>query len=257
MIEYIIFIFMTDYHVHIGQFNEVYYDALELFELIESVSEQTKITEIRYSSTSSCRDDVELQGVEEEISYAQSFSSNILTAKPYLWFIPKYAEQHISVESAATSFDYCGIKLHPAGQNWDENNPVHLTALHQIFRYADDHKKSVLIHCGTQKCDLPTRFEPFFAEYQNAQVILAHSNPVRETAEMVNKYKNGFCDTACISQKSLNDLKTKINDTNKILFGSDFPVSHYFQTRLFNTSLSLKAEYMRAVRSFIISNIGV
>ncbi len=235
---------MTDHHIHIGQFNEVYYDALELFELLESVSEKTNITQIRYSSTSTCRDDVELQGVEEEIAYAQSFSSNILTTKPYLWFIPKYAEQHISVESAATSFDYCGIKLHPAGQNWDENNPVHLTALHQIFRYADDHKKSVLIHCGTQKCDLPTRFEPFFAEYKNAQVILAHSNPVRETAEMVNKYKNVFCDTACITADNFTQLSQSVLDTRKILFGSDFPVSHYFQTHIFEKHLSLKEQYI-------------
>ena len=248
---------MTDYHVHIGQFNEIYYDALELFELIEAVSEQTKITEIRYSSTSSCRDEAEVRGVEEEIAYAQSFSSNILTAKPYLWFIPKYAEQNISVESAAAAFDYCGIKLHPAGQRWDENNSAHLKALHQIFAWADDKKKSVLIHCGTQKCDLPTRFEPFFAEYKNAQVILAHSNPVRETAEMVNKYKNVFCDTACITADNFTQLSQSVLDTRKILFGSDFPVSHYFQTRLFNTSLSLKAEYMRAVRSFIILNIDV
>ena len=28
---------LTDYHVHIGQFNEVYYDALELFELIKII----------------------------------------------------------------------------------------------------------------------------------------------------------------------------------------------------------------------------
>ena len=236
---------MTDYHVHIGQFNEIYYDALELFELIESVSEQTKITEIRYSSTSSCRDDAELKGVEEEIAYAQSYKSNILTTKPYLWFIPKYAEQNISVESAATSFDYCGIKLHPAGQNWDETNEEHLKALHQIFAWADDKKKSVLIHCGTQKCDLPSRFEPFFAEYKNAQVILAHSNPVRETAEMVNKYKNVFCDTACISQKSLTELKMKINDRTKILFGSDFPVSHYFATHLFGKDISVKNQYIQ------------
>ena len=125
---------MTDHHIHIGQFNEVYYDALELFEIIESTQNITHIDEIRYSSTSSCRDDVTLSGVEEEIVYAENFESENLLVKPYLWFIPKYAEEGISVESAAKTFDYCGIKLHPAGQNWDEENPSHLKALHQIFR---------------------------------------------------------------------------------------------------------------------------
>ena len=67
---------MTDHHVHIGQFNEIYYDALKLFALIEKLSEKTKITEIRYSSTSSCRDDAELSKVEEEIEYAENFERN-------------------------------------------------------------------------------------------------------------------------------------------------------------------------------------
>ena len=234
---------MTDHHIHIGQFNEIYYDALELFEIIESTQEKTHVTEIRYSSTSSCRDDAELKFVEEEIAYAQSYESKNLCVKPYLWFIPSYAEKKISVESAAKSFDYCGIKLHPAGQNWDEENHAHLKALHQIFRWADDNSKSILIHCGTQKCDLPTRFENFFAEYKNAHVILAHSNPVKETALMVNRYENVFCDTACIEKKNFIQLKKIVDDGSKILFGSDFPVTHYFNQHLFNKNFSLKEEY--------------
>ena len=241
---------MTDHHVHIGQFNEIYYDALKLFALIEKLSGKTKITEIRYSSTSSCRDDAELSKVEEEIEYASNFESDILTARPYLWFIPRYAEQGISVKSAASAFDYCGIKLHPAGQTWDESNPKHEKALRGIFEWADENEKSILIHCGPQKCDIPTRFEKFFAEYKNAKVILAHSNPVRETAEMVNKYANVFCDTACISPENLKLLREKVHDNTKILFGSDFPVSHYFETHLFGKMHSMEDEYLRAANIF-------
>lgn len=242
---------MTDHHIHIGQFNEIYYDALELFELIESTQSKTHVTEIRYSSTSSCRDDAELKFVEEEIAYAQSYESKNLSVKPYLWFIPKYAEEGISVESAAKSFDYCGIKLHPAGQNWDDENSVHVKALHQIFRWADDNSKSILIHCGTQKCALPTRFESFFSQYKNASVILAHSNPVKETSLMVNEYKNVFCDTACIEKKDLQRLRMLINDESKILFGSDFPVTHYFATHLFGKNLSMEKQYIEDLCKFI------
>ena len=245
---------MTDHHIHIGQFNEIYYDALELFELIESLSAKTGVTEIRYSSTSSCRDDAELLRVEEEIEYALNFESDVLTARPYLWFIPKYSEQGISVKSAADSFDYCGIKLHPAGQTWDEENPKHEKALREIFEWADENAKSVLIHCGPQKCDIPTRFERFFAEYTNARVILAHSNPVRETAEMVNKYANVFCDTACISLENLRSLREKVSDTSKILFGSDFPVSHYFATHIFGKTHSLEEEYISNAKTQLPSS---
>ncbi len=247
---------LTDYHIHIGQFNEIYYDAHELFELIESTQGETCVTEIRYSSTSSCRDDAELRLVEEEIAYAQAYESDSICTRPYLWFIPKYAEQGISVESAASSFDYCGIKLHPAGQVWDDGNAVHLKAFRQIFEWADDNNKFVLIHCGPQMCDLPTRFESFFSEYSNARIILAHSNPVKETVEMVNKYKNVFCDTACVERKSLKFLKEKIHNKSKILFGSDFPTTHYFSTHLFGKNVSLKEQYLLDVANvqYIMKN---
>ena len=85
---------MTDHHVHIGQFNEIYYDPLQVLDAIETVASQTLITEVHYSSTSSCRDDVELSKIEEEIFYTQQFRSDVLIAKPYLWFVPKYANEN-------------------------------------------------------------------------------------------------------------------------------------------------------------------
>ena len=44
---------MTDHHVHIEQFNEIYYDALELFALIEKLSTKAGVTEIRPSAVAS------------------------------------------------------------------------------------------------------------------------------------------------------------------------------------------------------------
>ena len=241
---------MTDYHIHIGQFNEKYYDALLLFKTIEKIT--PIITEVFYSSTSSCRNDVELSGVEEEITYAESFQSEKLHIKPYLWFIPKYSDQNISIESAIKSFDYCGIKLHPYAQNWNLENTKHLKSLKQIFRWAHDTEKYVLIHCGPQECDLPTRFEQFFKEYPNAKVILAHSNPIEETSEMVNKYKNVFCDTACVKKEDIFKLQNLIVDRSKILFGSDFPITNYWNTHIFNKNLSLKEQYLEDCSSILL-----
>lgn len=235
---------MIDYHIHIGQFNEIYYNSSKIFSIIERLSSKTKINKFYYSSTSSCRDDAELIKIEEEINYAQNLILNGIKAYPYLWFIPKYAEQRINVASAAKSFDYCGIKLHPAGQIWDENNSTHLKSLHQIFRWANDNKKIILIHCGKQSRTLPSRFELFFSEYKDAKIILAHSNPIQETIEMINKYENVFSDTAFVTQSKLETLYSKINDKTKILFGSDFPITHYYSTHLFLEKKTLKQEYL-------------
>ena len=52
--------------------------------------------------------------------------------------MPKYAEEGISVKSAMESFDYCGIKLHPFGQKWDFENPIHRKCLEEIFAWCDE-----------------------------------------------------------------------------------------------------------------------
>ena len=237
---------MTDYHIHIGQFYEVYYDAHEIFEIIDSLINQTGITRVCYSSTSSCRNDAELILVEEEIAYAQAYvpSRSDFSAEPYLWYIPKYAEQGISVLSATQNFEYCGIKLHSAAQQWDFEKKEHFNSLHQIFQWASDYDKSILIHCGTMQRTRPNRFEFFFREYPQAKVVLAHSNPVAETAEMVNKYQNVFCDIACTKEKNIIQLKQKVNKTKKILFGSDFPINNYYNVKLFSKNCSLQEQYL-------------
>lgn len=235
---------MIDYHIHIGQFNEIYYNSSKIFSIIDKISDETKINQIYYSSTSSCRNDVELDKVEEEINYAQNLILKKIHAQPYLWFIPKYSEQGILVEDAVKAFDYCGIKLHPAGQIWDETNFKHIQTLHQIFKWANDNKKIILIHCGKQSYTLPNRFELFFSEYTDAKIILAHSNPIQETANMVNKYKNVFCDTAFVTEQKFKLLYSNINDKSKILFGSDFPITHYYSTHLFLEKKTLKQEYL-------------
>ena len=233
---------MTDHHIHIGQFNELYYDALEVFEAIEEAGAKFGIDEARFSSTSSCRDDVEFLKIEEETSYALSYSGN-LKVSPYLWFVPRYAEENISVFSAVKSFDYCGIKLHPAAQKWDFENPRHKKCMEEIFEWSAQNKKPVLVHSGTLPEDFPTRFAPFAIERPDSTLILAHSNPVKECSELVNGHPNIFCDIAYIEKKNLEKLLSLVNDHLKILFGTDFPVTHYFNNHLFGKKHSLKEEY--------------
>ena len=234
---------MTDHHVHIGQFNEVYYDAHEVFEAIEESGATFGIDEVRFSSTSSCRDDVELSKIEEETEYALLYSGK-LKVKPYLWFVPRYAEKGISVFSAVKSFDYCGIKLHPFAQRWDFDNFVHRKCLEEIFAWADEKEKSVLIHCGSQECDFPARFEQFFGGFKKSHTILAHSNPVDATAMLVNSYPHVFCDTAYVKSENLKKLLECVREHKKILFGTDFPITAYFEKQLFGRDICLTEEYM-------------
>lgn len=235
---------MTDVHVHIGQFNETYYDSHEVFAAIEESCGEFGIDEIFFSSTSSCRDDVELFRVEEEIAWAQNFSSKCFRAAPYLWYVPRYAEQNISVKNAASSFDYAGVKLHPFAQKWDLENAKHKKALEEIFAWSSDTGKLVLIHTGIDKSVLPSRFENFFRDFPKAHPVLAHSNPVADTIAMMQKYQNVKCDIAFTPKKSIAKL-TKSNFADRILFGTDFPITYYWNKALKKSELTLAEQYRK------------
>lgn len=229
---------MIDYHIHIGQFYETYYDSHEVFEAISRNAEQFEITEARYSSTSSCRYDVELFRIEEEIEYAQKFSSSILKVHPYFWLVPEYAEQKIDIEKSMEKFNYCGIKIHPFSHKWDLQKQNHIKLLRDAFSYANEHKLSVLIHTGVESCCSPERFENFFDKFGNINFILAHSAPLEVTAKIIEKHKNVYCDVAFCDENYIKKIKRYV-PKGKILFGTDFPVTHY----LAEEKLSLAEQY--------------
>lgn len=232
---------MIDFHVHIGQFNNVYYDAHKVFSSI--IKAKTEINTVYYSSTSTCRDDVELNKIEEEIAYAQSFKSKKLTVRPYLWAIPKYAEQKIDLFKTMGKFDYVGIKLHPQSHKWDLENKTHTDFLQNIFEYCHYYNKLILLHTGCSQETRPDRFLKYYLQFPNSKVILAHSNPIEITAQIINNFANVYCDIACMKDEEILSLKSKTTDIGKILFGSDFPLTNYFSRYLFSTRLSLTKQY--------------
>ena len=236
---------MTDVHVHIGKFNDKYYDSHAVFDAIEQTATEFGIDCVQYSSTSSCRYDVELSRIEEEIAFAQKYKSSIIKTQPYLWFTPHYATQGISVKSAMQAFDYCGIKLHPFAHNWDFENASHRKSLDAIFNYSAENRKSILIHCGIGKVQSPARFECFIKNYPAANVILAHSQPCYATTKMMSKYPNVKCDIAFLTTKEIRHLllctKRHKIDQARVLFGSDFPITHYYNEE----NISLAQQYKK------------
>ena len=236
---------MTDVHVHIGQFNDKYYDSHAVFNSIEQAAEDFGIDCVQYSSTSSCRYDVELSRVEEEIAFAQNYKSSVIKTQPYLWFTPRYARQGISVKSVLQTFDYCGIKLHPIAHDWDFADSSHKKSLEEIFCCSGETHKPILIHCGVGKVQSPSRFECFIKNHPDAPVILAHSQPCNATIKMMLKYPNVKCDTAFLTTKEIRHLllctKRHKIDQARVLFGSDFPITHYYNEE----NISLAQQYKK------------
>ena len=238
---------MTDYHVHIGQWFDVYYNSKAVFSALKA----TGTNEIWFSSTSSERYCTESPAVicgkvssenlpsarelyedlKREVSEALDNARDLnLNAHPLYWVVPeihKSKEANISIEDAMSSFHYEGFKLHPRGNEWNLDDKKTANLAEDIFSYAEKHNLFILIHCGPDSFELPTKFEHFIASHPNVLVQLAHTRPLDETLYMLKKYPNTLCDTAFAPE----DVQVSVKEAGfaeRIRYGTDFPITHYF-----------------------------
>jgi predicted TIM-barrel fold metal-dependent hydrolase len=234
---------MTDSHVHIGQYEDRYYDPFEIMDVVMSAGMEG----MSFSTTSRCKKNILYPEIEKEIvSFLSRISYNAETIRPFLWYIPDYINQNIAIESAFGSIPYKGIKLHPFAHNWDFNNMRHMEVLHSLFDYAAGNNLPVLIHTGHSGIDSADRFERFMDEYRSVKCILAHCRPIHTTIEMLKKYSNVYCDTAFTPKTDIRQIDLA-GLQNKIIFGSDFPITHFFRIKYpgpgENPAISLREKY--------------
>jgi len=216
---------IRDTHVHIGQFEDTYYAPLAVIDIVMA----SGMEGLSFSSTTSCKDDVQYREVEKEITLVGAAYSPE-TIRPFLWFIPDYIRQGVSAESACGVIPYKGIKIHPYAHSWDIEDLKHREALHQLFDYAAQNTLPVLIHTGESGVDSPDRFERFFGVYPGVQCILAHGRPAEATVAMLRKYPNVYCDTAFAPEERVARI-VEAGFASRIILGSDFPITHYFRTK--------------------------
>lgn len=161
---------MTDWHVHVGQWNDVYYDPAAVVRALAS----SGTDEFWFSSTSSCRYCKESAAVQDKRDLWESLPTarelyecikgeveNALVAAkdcgvrahPLYWVIPEVhfsSDAGITVENAMSEISYEGFKLHPRGNPWDLDNPQTLSLAHEVFSYARERQLSYTDSCGTR-----------------------------------------------------------------------------------------------------------
>jgi predicted TIM-barrel fold metal-dependent hydrolase len=227
---------MTDNHVHIGQFKDIYYDPLEIVDTVMSAGMEG----MSFSSTSSCKENIQYQEIEKEIAvFLSRISFSAETIRPFFWCVPDYINQNLTIEKVFGSIPYKGIKIHPFSHNWDFNNIQHMDFLHGLFNYASDNNLPILIHTGHSGIDSANRFERFIAEYNSVLCILAHCRPLDITIDMLKKYNNVYGDTAFTTEEAIQKI-IRAGLGEKIILGSDFPITHYYRTK---PNISLQEEY--------------
>jgi predicted TIM-barrel fold metal-dependent hydrolase len=221
---------MIDSHVHIGQFYETWYDP----SLVVKTVLEAGVEKVAISSTTSCAEEVKYAEIEKEIAglfEKENYSPEKVT--PFLWYVPEYANQGLTVEKAMQTLPYKGIKIHPRANNWDMENPKPAALLEELFGYANQHELPVIIHTGPDKVDEANKFSKYFPLYPKAKFILAHCRPPDQTLQLLLQNPNVYCDTAFVEKDLVNFFFLR-GLRHKVVLGSDFPITHYYNKN--NTS---------------------
>lgn len=249
-----------DNHIHIGRFFDIYYDAKTVFKILKDAG----VIGFMYSSTTSGETvdakDAALQlyqKIKEEIIDAQKTAAFLnLNSFPLYWIIPLVHRflPELTLEKVMSEAPYKGFKLHPRANIWDISEPFTRALAESAFIYADQKKLPILIHTGPD-IDRADLFEPFFRLCTNGKIILAHCRPLDTTLRLLAEYDNVFCDTAFVPP----EIVKQINESgfkSKVLFGSDFPITDYFNNNRENTkklpnTKDLYKEYIKNIEIYI------
>jgi predicted TIM-barrel fold metal-dependent hydrolase len=229
---------MIDAHVHIGQFNQIWYDP----DLVIKTVLQAGVERIVFTSTTSCKENVRYTEVEKEVEGVLSAydSKNI---KPLLWYNPNYHKQGLGIEKVMQSLPYAGIKIHPRAHNWDLSNKHTLSILEELFGYADQYQLPVLIHTGVDKIDEADKFGSYFPKYPKAKVVLAHCKPPHQVLQLLLENRNTFFDTSYVLEEDVYFFFLR-GLSDRIILGSDFPTTHYRNRKEYNTEENLENDLM-------------
>lgn len=144
-----------------------------------------------------------------------------------------------------------GVKLHPDIQNFKVDDPKVI----KIFEICNEKNLPILLHTGDLRFDNsnPNRVEKILKIFPDLIIIGAHFGgwSVWDKApEILSKYKNFYVDT-CSSFYALSKERTKeiieLYGTDRILFGTDFPMWKQEEELKFLFSLGLSEEELENI----------
>lgn len=212
---------MTDFHIHFGQFYDIYTSPAELLLIMDSVG----VEHFASSSTTICAGNY--NKVLAEMSELVLLAENRVF--PVLWIIPSMLRDGGLQRFLDSGIEWKMLKIHP------QLNPTEWLCggenLRIVVRLAKKMGLPLLIHTGEQSGCYPSLFERAFRYNPEVTFILAHGRPIQETIQLMLKYQNVWTDTAFMPKDVLRQLVDN-NLSNRILFGTDIPINKYFYPRL-------------------------
>jgi predicted TIM-barrel fold metal-dependent hydrolase len=190
----------------------------------------------------------------------------------------------ITLQSAIQNKHIIAVKLYPGYEYFYPNDCI----CDPIYTMCTEHQIPVIFHSGDAWWELhtplvryayPIYIDDVAVKYPKLKILIAHlGNPwIRETAEMISKNKNVYTDLSGILfppsrhrrfvkryteklKERLLDLVAYYGDTDKLLFGTDYPlysqkeyIDFFEDIKEFNNTDRANILYKNAMRLFNIN----
>lgn len=216
---------MTDSHVHIGQYYNNYYDFRDVFKVIKNNGINEIICAYFLPRFLEKEPAIEFyEAVVEELIEAEVFSQRIGLNVRFLYWCDPFVIKEITLKKIFKKFHYYGIALHPKLHNWTGELQDQLL---NIFEFCNEKKIPIYIHTGIEKIDEPMQFEPYISKFPKVEIHLAHCKDYSSIIKLFKKYPNLLGDTAFCPKQAYEEI-CKNGFKNRMLFGTDFPLTHWF-----------------------------
>ncbi len=102
-----------------------------------------------------------------------------------------------------------------------------------------------MIHTGVDEVDSPARFETYFAHHPSATFVLAHCRDADEIIRLFGAYDNLLGDVAFCPAENYNAI-CRAGFSERMLWGTDFPVTHWTERKNDEISADILAENYKA-----------
>lgn len=142
---------------------------------------------------------------------------------PFLRFDPNTSNPE-EIGNLLSNDDFLGVKLHPRSQNFDPLDKRFWPILQKI----EDSGKPLLIHTRKEATPYsdPDRIVCLADDFPEMKIIIGHFAFASQIAiEKIKTHENLFLETSVVSSNVVIRLIAQKIGANKIIFGSDVPMS--------------------------------
>lgn len=206
---------LCDAHVHVGFFKrQVQFTPAHVIKKLA----QLHLKKWVVSSTSTGLQPLDI--VKKEINEVLELSEQKCLLQ--LWVTPDMLKKSPDLSSYFFA-PFKGLKIHGYRDDW----PPTGVQIYRVFEIAQERRLPILLHTGGRDASEAGAYRQIAEKFGDVTVILGHGRPVEQAIPMLLTLPNVWVDTAFMPIEDIR-LIIQAGRSDKILFGSDFPLDEFF-----------------------------